>query len=414
MTPDVDDVLRKYQRRLEGTADELISQPKVQSREYTLFRKEALEKKFSYYESWCQLAERVLPVKANSKDIPALEESLHACHLEVTPNGAASFAALVALAMVFFGVLIGVLSYLAGHLLLFASLSFVLTGVILTKPLSHLPHYFATRWRLQVSNQMVLCILYIVMYMRHTSNLEHAVKFAAEHLGGPLSLDLKRVFWQIETEEYFTIKESLDAYLEQWRKYNLEFLESFHLIEGSLYEQSEGKRLELLEKSLQVMLDGTYDKMLHYAHNLKSPITVLHMLGIILPILGLVMFPLIGSFLSGLVKWYHIAFLYNLILPFLVMYLGNSMLNTRPTGYGENDILLQHPDLKRYQSLANGVSPLSITLSIISLFCIVGFIPIYIYFFSPDFDFPFFGGEFFDFKGGNGPYGVGALFLSQR
>ncbi|MBS3144471.1 hypothetical protein J4208_02700 [Candidatus Woesearchaeota archaeon] len=411
MNSTVDDVVRKYQQRLEASTGDSLYSP-VQSREYLLFRKEALEKRFTYYEQWCKFAEHLLPVKVQDKELPAIQESLRISHLDITPNSTASFAALASLALVFFGVFIGVISYVAGSLLLSASLFFILAGVVLIKPLSRLPHYFATRWRLQVSNQMVLCILYIVMYMRHTSNLEHAVKFAAEHLGGPLSLDLKRVFWQIETEEYFTIKESLDAYLEQWRKYNLEFLESFHLIEGSLYEQSEGKRLELLEKSLQVMLDGTYDKMLHYAHNLKSPITVLHMLGIILPILGLVMFPMIGSFLSGLVKWYHIAFLYNLILPFLVMYLGNSMLNTRPTGYGENDILLQHPDLKRYQSLANGVSPLSITLSIISLFCIVGFIPIYIYFFSPDFDFPFFGGEFFDFKGGNGPYGVGALFLS--
>ncbi len=411
MNSDMDDVLRKYQQRLEASTGG-DSLPTVQSREYTIFRKEALEKKLTYYESWCQFAERVIPVRANDKDVPALEESLRACHLELSPNSTASFAAFLALLLVFFGIFIGVISYVLGNLLLFASLFFVLAGVVLIKPLSHLPHYFATRWRLQVSNQMVLCILYVVMYMRHTSNLEHAIKFAAEHLGGPLSLDLKRVFWQVETEDYFTIKESLDAYLEQWRKYNLEFLESFHLIEGSLYEQSEAKRLELLEKSLQVMLDGTYDRMLHYAHNLKSPITVLHMLGIILPILGLVMFPLIGSFLSGLVKWYHLAFLYNLVLPFLVMYLGNSMLSKRPTGYGESDILLQHPDLKRYQSLASGMSPATVSFAIIALFCLVGLIPVLLYFIDPAYDFSFFGGKFFDYKDGNGPYGVGALFLS--
>ncbi len=411
MTSDMDDVLRKYQQRLEASTGG-DSLPIVQSREYTLFRKEALEKKLTYYESWCHLAERIIPVKANDKDIPALEESLHACHLDISPNSTTSFASFIALLLVFFGIFIGVISYLLDNLLLFASLFFVLAGVVLIKPLSHLPHYFATKWRLQVSNQMVLCILYVVMYMRHTSNLEHAVKFAAEHLGGPLSLDLKRVFWQVETEEYFTIKESLDAYLEHWRKYNLEFLESFHLIEGSLYEQSESKRLELLEKSLQVMLDGTYDRMLHYAHNLKSPITILHMLGIILPILGLVLFPLIGSFLSGLVKWYHIAFLYNLVLPFLVMYLGNSMLSKRPTGYGESDILLQHPDLKRYQSLASGMSPASVSFAIIALFSLIGLIPILLFFIDPAYDFSFFGGKFFDFKDGNGPYGVGALFLS--
>ena len=81
----------------------------------------------------------------------------------------------------------------------------------------------AAKWRLKASNQMVLCILYIVMYMRHTSNLEHAVKFASDHVGNPLALDLKKVFWDIETGKYSNIKESLDSYLAKWRLYNLEF-----------------------------------------------------------------------------------------------------------------------------------------------------------------------------------------------
>lgn len=412
MTSSTDEVLRKYQERLEGMSPDALIRPTVHSREYTLFRKEALEKTYTYYERWCTFAEKILPVKPNQKDLQKLQESLHACHLEITPASTASFAALVSLLVVFLGILIGILSYTLGSPQLFASLFFVLAGVVLIKPLSHLPHYFATRWRLQVSNQMVLCILYTVMYMRHTSNLEHAVKFSAEHLGGPLGLDLKRVFWQVETQKHFTIKESLDIYLEQWRKYNLEFLEAFHLIEGSLYESSENKRIDLLEKALQVMLDGTYDSMLHYAHNLQSPITMLHMLGIILPILGLVMFPLIGSFLSGLIKWYHLAFLYNLVLPFLVFYLGNSMLNKRPTGYGETDIVIQHPDLKKYQLLSSGASPSTLSLAVILFFCFLGLFPLFLPFFAPTFDFSFFGGKFFDYKGGNGPYGIGALFLS--
>ena len=47
------------------------------------------------------------------------------------------------------------------------------------------------------------------------------------------------------------------------------------------------------------MLEETYEKMLHYAQNLKSPITMLHMLGIILPILGLVILPLVVSFMEA-------------------------------------------------------------------------------------------------------------------
>ena len=69
---------------------------------------------------------------------------------------------------------------------------------------------------------------------------------------------------------------------------NLSFIESMHLIESSLFESNEERRLAVLEKALEVMLEGTYENMLHYTHDVKSPITMLHMLGVILPILGLI------------------------------------------------------------------------------------------------------------------------------
>ena len=78
--------------------------------------------------------------------------------------------------------------------------------------------------------------------------------------------------------------------------------------------------------------------MLHYAQDVKGPITTLHMLGVILPILGLVIFPIIGSLLQGFVKWYHLAILYNIILPLLVFALGMNILTKRPTGYGDSKI----------------------------------------------------------------------------
>ena len=123
-----------------------------------------------------------------------------------------------------------------------------------------------------------------------------------------------------------------------------------HLIESSLYETTDKKRVETLEKSLSLILESTYEKMLHFAQDLKSPITMLHMLGIILPILGLVILPLVVSFMAG-VYWYHIAVMYNIFLPIGVWYLGKKILSTRPTGYGQADITEMNPELKKYGML---------------------------------------------------------------
>ena len=264
--------------------------------------------------------------------------------------------------------------------------------------------------------------------MRHTSNLELAIKFAGDHLNPPLSLDLKRVLWNIETEKYSTVTESLDAYLGTWEDFNREFIEAFHLIEASIYEASEERRVNSLEKSLEVILSETYERMLHYAHDLKSPITMLHMLGIILPILGLVILPLVVSFMEG-VKWYHILSLYNILLPIFVYYIGKNILSTRPTGYGDTDIS-DLPDVKKYKNILIHVgkneiqlSPLYISILIFIFFFLIGFLPIAVKMVpgidivNHDITLPL-GMQMFEYRMDNkthevvGPYGIGATILS--
>ena len=301
--------------------------------------------------------------------------------MNITPTGVVSFSFLAPLTIILFGSL---LSYVLLQSTFFIFFFFII-GITLIKPLGNLPSYIANSWRLKASNQMVLCIFYVVTYMRHTSNIENALEFAADHLATPLSLDLKKVLWDVETEKYESIKESLEMYLQTWKKWNFEFIESFHLIESSLYEGSESRRLNSLDKSLDVILSETYEKMLHYAHNLQSPITMLHMLGIILPILGLVILPMVVSFMEG-VRWYHIAALYNVALPVSVYYLGKNILSRRPTGYGQTDISEENPGLKKYKNvilkLTNFeflINPIFFSIFIGVLFLIIGLSPVVMY-----------------------------------
>ena len=422
MPKGTDDIIKKYERELEdkyGPGYIEAFEPELVNKEYDLFRSEVLENKVTNYEKWCYFSEKIIKVSPSKKDLPELKKSIEVAHLNVTPEAAASFGALVALGLIVFGMLVMGITYAFGSISFFFPIFLIIAGALAIKPIGNIPNYLATRWRLEASNQMVLCILYIVMYMRHTSNLEHAVKFAAEHIGAPLSLDFKKIFWDIQTEKYFSIKESLDNYLENWRDYNLEFVESFHLIEGSLYEPNESRRIMLLEKSLEVMLEGTYNKMLHYAHNLKGPITLLYMLGVILPILGLVIFPLIGSFMGGAVKWYHLGMVYNVILPVVLVVMGNNMLAKRPTGYGESELLKSNPEFKIYEQWVINdkvvpVSPKAASMFVGGLIVFIGLLPLLIHFVNPAFDMslgPL--GSLLDYKGENGPYGVGALIMGM-
>ena len=377
---EIEEILLKYKKRLSEELGEAgtpgdSEHSKLTSREYEEFKRDILPGHFSLYEKLCNLSERILKINPDKKKIPIIQEAINTAHLNTTPAGTTSFALLAPLLIILTGVFFSVVipGIIGDGPSLFFIVFFVLAGLAVLFPLQRMPEFLANSWRLRASNQMVLCVFYIVTYMRHTSNLELAIEFASDHLSGPLALDMKKVLWDIETERYSTLKESLDDYLERWRKWNMEFIESIHLIESSLFEGSESRRLDLLDKSLDVMLEETYEKMLHYAQNLKLPITTLHMLGIILPILGLVILPLVVNFM-GNVKWYYLAAIYNIALPIGVYYLGKTILAQRPTGYGDTDISEEIPSLSKYKKISVKLGNKEILMSPVYICMIIGII----------------------------------------
>ena len=291
------------------------------------------------------------------------------------------------------------------------------------------PERFANQWRLKASSQMVPAILYIVVYMRHTSNLEKAISFAADHLQYPLALDFKKVFYNVEVGKFSTIKESLDYYLQVWRDYSPGFIEAFHLIESSLFEPDNNSRIATLEKSLQVILDSVYDRMLKFVHDVKSPIESTYMLGTTLPVLAMALLPMASLLVGNLIKATHVFILYNLIIPFLAFFLMNKYLLLRPGGYGETSLLERNPLYYQFKSRKPYVHALILTFPLFLL----GFLPL-IFGFTPipsllgipnDFTFAQIGlpalgtDKFFGFVTDpvtgalTGPFGVGSLILSM-
>ena len=384
-------IMDKYGSKLGNQFQSTMDRPSsgAFTKDYDTFRKEALRLENSLYERACRFAASLLNFTSSNKEYTQkVQTAIEYIQLNITPASAYTLAILVAFTMIFLGVFVGFVTFLFGFTQIFIALFFVIMGVVILKPLSKYPIYLEQRRRLQASNQMVLCILYIVIYMRHTSNLEHAIKFAGEHVGQPLALDLRKIYWDVETNKYHTIHQSLENYLQTWKDHNLAFVESFHLIESSLYESSETRRIELLEKGLAVILEGTYDSMLHYAQEVRSPITMLHMLGVILPILGLIVLPLMGSFLG--VKWYHVALVYNVLLPLVVFFIGYNILSKRPVGYAQSDITaipqydrLRKASIKLSKTQEILVEPKFIAIMIFFVFFMIGISPILLHFISP-------------------------------
>ncbi|MEM3074436.1 MAG: hypothetical protein QW727_00640 [Candidatus Pacearchaeota archaeon] len=351
MARDIDEILNKYSRNISRQIDFEESFGDI-SREYITFKNEMVPR-LSKFEKFVK-AFSFFEIKLSSKDYKKINDNLKTAHLELTPGQVASAAffgfliSFIIMVLIFVGIFFyqNEFSIQNG---IFLGLGFF-ASIFVFYYIYSSPSRLANIWRLKASSQMVPCILYIVVYMKHTSNLERAIVFASKHLKPPLSLDLKKIFWDVETGKFTNVRESLDNYLKIWEKDALEFVEAFHLIESSLYEPSESRRIATLEKSLQVILDGVYEKMLIFSREVRAPLTNLYMLGIVLPTLGLALLPLASTLLGGVIKSYHVFILFNLIIPFFVFYLTTNIMLKRPGGYGETELLELNPDYYKYKS----------------------------------------------------------------
>jgi hypothetical protein len=427
-------LLEKYKSKIKEEFGEGAAKAptKVTSKEYSEFKEELYPTNFSLYEKACNFSGNLLKLTVNPKKAVIIQKNLDACHLNVTPSGVQSLSIILPMIIIVFGALIS----FAVFQMMFFVIFFLFAGMLMIPALQNVPKFMANSWRMKASNQMVQSVFYLVTYMRHTSNLERAIEFAADHLDPPLSLDFRKILWDVETQKFSNIRESADSYLITWKEWNKEFVESFHLIESSLFEGSEDRRLALLDKSLDVILNGTYENMLHYAHDLKSPMTMLHMLGIILPILGLVILPLVVSFMGGgegsdpFKTAIYIAVLYNVSLPIGVFYLGKTILSKRPSGYGASDIG-QDPGMKKLKNVnipigktfVISVNPLYIAIMVFIVALLIGFSPLVIKAVGiSDFSFDSEGNyKMLDYVCATpnceeidkvGPYGIGASILS--
>ena len=376
--PNTDDILKKYGSRIEkemkgfNASNQNFNNGEY-SRSYQEF-KQAMTPQFSRYERWCKALGSFFKIKVAEKDKVAIQKNIDTAHLNLTPSEVVVFAVVVLLGTLFGGFLLLVSLWLLldAFSIMFAFLIFLLS-IFLFYYFYKTPQRLAMQWRLKASSQMVPAILYVVIYMKHTSNFEKAIAFAAEHLQEPLSLDFKKIFWDVEVGRFSTIKDSVDHYLETWKDYSVEFIEAFHLIESSLYEPSEERRVQTLEKALQVILDGVYDKMLKYTHDVKSPLTNVYMLGIVLPTLALAILPLASTMLQGSIKAYHVFIIFNILVPFLVIYLTTNVMMSRPGGYGETSLLEKNPLYSKYKSR----KPYLIGVLIMLPFLLVGLIPFF-------------------------------------
>ncbi|MBI4176721.1 MAG: type II secretion system F family protein, partial [Candidatus Aenigmarchaeota archaeon] len=332
---------------------------KLISREYRIFREEERETSLprTLYEKMCNSAARILHVNPDKKSREKMQVAMDFAHLKTTPEGVMSFTILFML--ITFIPLVAIMA--TGMLAASAQSSestlpdwvkglpgipvgigamFLLLVIFFTYYLYLYPYQVKRKYEATIGSDIVTMILYMVLYMRNTPNLEGAVKFAAENLSGDIGYELKKMLWDVEVGNYLSMEEALTDYTKKWEK-NRPFVEAVQLMVSSLRQAGE-RRESLLDESMDVVLEGTRDDARNFNQKLKLPVVVVHAIGIILPVMGLVLFPIVAVFLK--VETLVLFLGYDVILPIILYFIIISILERRPATFSKIDIS-ENPDV---------------------------------------------------------------------
>lgn len=332
------------------------------SKEYEKFLQKKLTK-ITIYERACKIAEKILPINPWESLNKRYCEAIAFSHLQITPKSAFSLTVLSFLLILFVPITLGFI--FAKITIGLVVISVVFAGIAFYY-LYDYPLHYATVFRIKASSEMVLTILYMSIAMRISANLENAVKFAANNLSGPLATDLKQLIWDVYTRKYDSMSDALDVFITKWKVENREFAESIYLIKMSVAE-STTRRNSILDEAVHVVLDGTKERMKHYAQQLRTPVTVLNAMGIMLPLIGLVFLPLVGIFMTEIFRPVFILAGYDILLPLSVYWMMKTALEKRPYSFHQPDIS-RHPKFRRRMK-----RELIISLVIATPFLIFGF-----------------------------------------
>ena len=94
----------------------------------------------------------------------------------------------------------------------------------------------------------------------------------------------------------------------------------------------------LLDKALDLILQSNYEKMIHFSQLLREKISTFNMIGVILPILGLIILPLAASMSNPKSVFNVIFLLYDVLIPIVVFYFAYLITISKPSSFNSIDV----------------------------------------------------------------------------
>ncbi len=300
------------------------------SREYKKFREEEVEKKLGIFEKLCKISNRFVHLKCPDIIKKRIEDPIFMSGLKASEDEVFSLLILSFLVSTLIIIPLSFLiSFPANIILIFIPL-FISYNVLIY------PAFYADVIRIKAGNETVKIILYMAIYLSLSPVYDNAVQFAAANCSGPLGLDFKKIIWDVEMGKYSNIKQALGAYSKKWSIWNENFVTALTSLQTIEMQSGEEEKQETISEALNDILASTFEEMKNYSKNLRTPSMMLHSFGILLPVFGLIMFPLVSIFMTRQVNPVFIALGYTVILPAFLLWFLYRIISRRPAAFSHS------------------------------------------------------------------------------
>ncbi|MCW1293252.1 MAG: hypothetical protein OH318_02565 [Candidatus Parvarchaeota archaeon] len=308
--------------------------------EYKIFKEQSYSFAEKLISKGSEISSKILKLKLDKKSKERIDNLLYLTGYRISAEQLYSFASLVLILSLLVGIILVIFLFSFFEL----GVSLIIVGILGYYLIINWPHHQFIGMLSKSSGSLVTSVIYMIIYMRLHSNLEGALSFAADNLTGYLAVDFRKMLWDIETRKYKNASEALANYVSLWVGINQAFVDSMLLIESAASQKDAESTQLLLDQASNRIIEGTYNQMSQYAISLREPLNTIYMIGMILPILGMVLMPLVISFIRIPFFSVVVAIMYDVMLPIIVYMLLYDKLRLRPAGFPAPDVS-KVPDL---------------------------------------------------------------------
>ena len=296
-----------------------------------------------WYEKACKLG-RFIPWAGKGEINEEFYEYISFTGLDVKPEEARAFAVgstiITAVLLTFLTVFV----FLSKGPWIPFLIALLVVPLVVLSYLGNYPKIYADVYRVKVLGAMPEVISNMAMSLKLVPNLERAVEFAAINTRGQLGREFRKMTWDTYMRVYKSSDDALAKFADKWKRWNEDFARSIYLLKGSLLEKNESKRLQDIDRSVDVMLDGTVLKIEKFARSLNMPTLSLYFMGMILPLIMIAVLPTL-SYVGTNIGARTLFIAYNLVLPLIIFVWSRSILSKRPVTTIPPEIPDEHPDV---------------------------------------------------------------------